>query len=91
MVGVLESAETAEIRTGVEDTAGDRKSLRRPGPAVTRRTSRRAYPAANSSSRIFEAEGIRLEWPFWYFDSMLDSLISEWDGNPSYPLSTQVL
>jgi hypothetical protein len=23
-------------------------------------------------------------------DSMPDSLISEWDGNPSYPLSTRV-
>ena len=50
----------------------------------------RAYPAANSSSRIFEAGGNRLDG-LSTFDSMHDSLISEWDGNPSYPLSTRVL
>jgi hypothetical protein len=53
----------------------------------TLRTFRRAYPAANDSSRIFEAGKNRLDG-LAAFDSMSDSLISEWDGNPSYPLST---
>jgi hypothetical protein len=74
-------AESAETRSAVEtlrargtDLFGN--SLRRPGPAVARRTYRRAYPAANDSSRTFDDLG-RLNGLHIFADSMLGSLVSD--------------
>jgi hypothetical protein len=58
-------------------TRGLKSSLRRPGLSDLAQRAPRAYPAANDSSRIFEAVRNRLEWPFYALDSTLDSLISD--------------